>query len=316
MTSLYKVASLSNNAGYGAKTQGSVLAALPLHKLFGAPFQASIDAQTHLANSTAKFVRKYAMDICGNVWMSTLSSYYDIPRSSVTDISNGYLVDPTGGGVFASNTGVSGGFASSFNAVTGWGVVTGVGYCTSKLEAGDIAPDSVGGASTGYQKRIANRIYSLNQSGLVLFVQGIRSVSVPFISMVNVPALTIEEVGVEFCINIKTQEVKQKEAQNTIETKKSSNYTLHVGVEHKRFAANYDRDNVTSVTAVSTSKNSAKSDTSTESTYLVQMKAKQVDPVGLTAIMKFITQNKDTASKKTIDTTGTNVVDDANNSEF
>jgi hypothetical protein len=298
MTTPYKDGTITKNAGYGAQTQGNVLAALPLDRLFGAPFEAAAKAQCDLAHATAGFIRQFGMDICGNVFMTTMKSYYDIPTSSVSDISGGYLVDPSGGGIFCSQ---------AVNTI-----ITGVGKCTSQLTTSDKAPDSISGKSDGYQKKMGNRIYTMDSVGRVLFVQGMRAISVPFISLVNVPSLTLDEVTVDFTITIKTQESKQAQNSNSNTTENTSNNNVSVSVGgwfgFGGGGFNYNRQETTKSTAVSTSKNTATSDTATESTYTVVMKAKQIDPPGLTAIMQFITNNKDCASKKT--TTAGKVVDD------
>ena len=45
---------------------------------------------------------------------------------------------------------------------------------------------------------------------------------------------------------------------------------------------------------------------------MVSMKAQQVDPPGLTAVMNFITGNKDTSSKKMLGSNGKSVITDPN----
>uniref|UniRef100_A0A6C0E5F8 Uncharacterized protein n=1 Tax=viral metagenome TaxID=1070528 RepID=A0A6C0E5F8_9ZZZZ len=304
----YVLGKITDSAGYGAKTQGQTLAELPLYDLFAAPFQAAARVQANLAEATSGFIRQFAMDACGNVFMTTLSTFFDIPISSVSDLSGNYLVDPSGGGLFASSSGITtsnsvydgapGGTGSGWGTVSDGGKV--IGYCTAKLVAADYAPGTTG----GYQKKIANRVYSMDSKGKVLFVQGIKSVSVPFISLVNVPALTLEEVTVEFCINIKTQEVKERTDDAAATSVQASQNQGRIGVKGWFGGFNYARQSSAVSTAVATSKSKATSDTSTESTYLVTMKAKQVDPPGLTAILKFITNNKDIASQKTVDSTG------------
>lgn len=306
----YKLGSITDSAGYGAKTQGQTLAELPLYDLFATPFLAAARVQANLAEATSTFIRQFAMDACGNVFMTTLSTFFDIPISSVSDLSGNYLVDPSGGGVFASSTAITGGY-TSWSDAGGFGTVTGVGICTAKLTSTDYAPGTTG----GFQKRVANRVYSTDSKGKVLFVQGIKSVSVPFISLVNVPALTLEEVTVEFCINIKTQEVKERTDDAAATSIQASQNQGRIGVKGWFGGFNYARQSSAVSTAVATSKSKASSETSTESTYLVTMKAKQVDPPGLTAILKFITNNKDIASQKTVDSNG-KVIDNGSGLAF
>ena len=150
------------------------------------------------------------------------------------------------------------------------------------------------GNQYGYIKRVGNRVYYLNDGGEVMYVQGIRSLSIPFISLVNIPSLFINEVSVDFAINIKTQ--------SSVETDSSLNVS---GPPVNSYDQSRTRRSVSTTqartTASSTSAASSKSDTSTESTYLVSMRAKHIDPPGLTALLLFMTSNKDTASQKMLD---------------
>jgi hypothetical protein len=283
---------LSGEKGYGAQTQGNTLAQLPLASLFGAPFEAAASAQNALAHSTAKFIRQFGMDSSGNVWMNTFTSYYDIPTSSVSDISGGYLLDASGGGIFIAGNNTTG-------ADTPWKVGD---YCdkgTYKILISSILkPSDKPASGYGFTKRISNRIYILDDGGKVLYVQGVRSLSVPFISLVNVPSLFIDLVTVEFAINIKTQSVVQTNSSAAFTYANESSGESRGRGWNWGESYNYKNDYTTKTTATSTSTASATSDTSTESTYMVSMKAQQVDPPGLTAVMNFITGNKDTSSKK------------------
>jgi hypothetical protein len=53
-----------------------------------------------------------------------------------------------------------------------------------------------------------------------------------------------------------------------------------------------------------TSSARASSQTNTESTYKVKMRARQIDPPGMKAMLDFITNNRDTSARKTIQTGG------------
>lgn len=298
--------------GYGAQVQGQTLAALPLAQLFGAPFEAAANAQNELANATAKFIRQFGMDNSGNVWMNTFTSYYDIPTSDVIDISGGYLLDASGGGIFCAQGGVTN--LGDYKSVTSSTGVTRY-KVTAFLKDSDRPPSVNGSQTYGFTKRIAQRVYILNDDGKVLYVQGIRSISVPFISLVNIPALFIENVQVEFAITIKTQSVVQTNSSNTYGYENTNSGTNSGWGWNWGTSYNYKSDYISHTTASSTSTASAKSDTSTESTYMVAMKAKQVDPPGLTAIMNFITGNKDTASKKML-TGSDKVVNDPNTTKL
>jgi hypothetical protein len=298
---------LSGEKGYGAQTQGNTLAQLPLASLFGAPFEAAASAQNALAHSTAKFIRQFGMDGSGNVWMNTFTSYYDIPTSSVADISGGYLLDASGGGIFIAGVNITPDSLPDVSYKVG-------DYCdkgTYKILVSAILKDSDRPPSGyGFTKRISNRIYILDDGGKVLYVQGVRSLSVPFISLVNVPSLFIDLVTVEFAINIKTQSVVQTNSSNAFTYANESSGESRGRGWNWGESYNYKNDYTTKTTATSTSTASATSDTSTESTYMVSMKAQQVDPPGLTAVMNFITGNKDTSSKKMLGSNGKSVITD------
>jgi hypothetical protein len=288
------------SAGYGAQVQGQVLAALPLASLFGAPFEAAANAQNELAQATAKFIRQFGMDNSGNVWMNTFTSYYDIPTSEVPDISGGYLLDASGGGIFCAE----GGDTNGYKEVTSTSGVKTKYKVSAFLTASDKPPPKDGITSPGYTKRIAQRVYILDDGGKVLYVQGIRSISVPFISLVNIPALFIDVVQVEFAITIKSQSVVQTNSSNTYGYENTNSGSQKGWGWNWGSSYNYKSDYTSHTKATSTSTASAESDTSTESTYMVAMKAKQVDPPGLTAIMNFITGNKDTSTKKMLGSNG------------
>ncbi len=264
-------------------TQAQTLAAIPLSKIFSAPFEAASEAQEQLAESSAEFIKNYALDSSGNVWMQTLSSYYDIPTSQVSDISGGFLLDAKGGGIFSNaNVNVNKVGSDGKNRLT-----------TAKLGSSDRPKPDPTGNVYGYTKRIGNRVYILDEDGKVMYVQGIRTLSIPFISLVNVPSLFINEVSVDFAISIKTQASVSAD---------SSNETFALTAAYNDSRGYRSRNQTyTHTTAASTSAAQSKSDTSTESTYLVSMKARQIEPPGIAALMLFITGNKDTASKKILD---------------
>lgn len=261
--------------------QADTLKAVPLDQLFSAPFEAASDAQKQLAENSADFIKRYALDPSGNVWMQTLSSYYDIPTSQVGDISGGFLLDARGGGIFSSsavNTPKVGTDGRTRNT-------------TTRLVETDRPDADPTGSRYGYKKRIGNRVYILDEAGKVLYVQGIRTLSIPFISLVNVPSLFINEVSVDFAMSIKTQSSVAAD---------SSNQSLNLTAAYSH-SGGYRKQHYAATTAVSSSAAQSKSDTNTESTYLVSMRAKHIEPPGLAALMLFITGNKDTSARKTLD---------------
>ena len=292
-----------------AAVQGNTLTNLPLKDLFGTPFIAASEAQRDIAIAAADFVKKYGMDSSGNIYMNTLTTYFDIPIGSVSDVSYGYLQDASGGGVFfpPGMNGVYTNLSTDGDSVTDGGAIV-LGDNLSQRFHGTYPnlivtsffttddKQTAPGISSGFKKRIGNRIYILDDGGQVKFVQGIRSISVPFISMLNIPSLCIDVVNVDFTIKISTQT-----------TTASTNTFSNTLQENTGSIAFYDKGydyNSTQTTAVSTSTARTSTDDSTESTYTVSMKAKQMDPPGLIAVMNFITNNKDTSSRKFLTNTG------------
>ena len=266
--------------------QSNTLESLPLYQLFNVPFKAAADAQKSLALSTAAFVKKYAMDPSGNIYMNTLTTYFDIPMNSVTDLSMGYLLDMSGGGVFGPKR------ISRNSPITPGGPLV-----TNHFTADDDQGKDAGGTETsGFKKRVGNRVFLLDGDGKVKYVQGMRSITVPFISLLNIPSLCIDEVKVDFSITIKSQVLASDS--NTF-----SNTFNEIDSKAGYYDRGFDIQN-TYTTAVSTSAAKTASDDSTESTYKVMMKAKQFDPPGLVAILNFITNNKDTSSRKVLDLSG------------
>jgi hypothetical protein len=292
-----------------ADVQGNTLTNLPLRDLFGTPFLAAAKAQRNMAIAAADFVKKYGMDSSGNIYMNTLTTYFDIPIGSVSDVSYGYLQDASGSGIFfppdypglwSNADDGTPGQPSGSNVVIGDNLYQRFqgNYPNLKVSKlfGEDDKQTKAGVAKGYKKRIGNRIYILDENGKVVFVQGMRSISVPFISMLNIPSLCIDVVNVDFTIKISTQT-----------TTASTNTFQNTLQENQGSIAFYDKGydyNSTQTTAVSTSTARTSTDDSTESTYTVSMKAKQMDPPGLIAVMNFITNNKDTSSRKFLNSSG------------
>ena len=255
-----------------AENQGAVLSTLPLSDLFGAPFMSAAAAAAEMSENTGAYIRNFGMDQSGNVFMTSMSTYFDIPLSTLPDVSGEYLVDPSSGFLFKNSA----------------GVVNGVRYVafptTSEVKDGDTL--------TGYKQRIGSRYYYADLTGKLLFAQGTRSINIPLISLLNVPSLTIETINVDFTINIKTQTITQ--------TTNSSNVNVatqfFANASRGGFSAGFQLDTRGSVTSSAR----ADSQTNTESTYKVKMRAKQIDPPGMKAMFDFITNNRDTSARKTI----------------
>lgn len=260
-----------------AQNQGAVLSTLPLSDLFGAPFMSAAAAAAEMSENTGAYIRNFGMDQSGNVFMTSMSTYFDIPLNTLPDVSGEYLVDPSSGFLFST-------YLSGING----GISNGVRYVpfptTSEVKDGDTL--------TGYKQRIGSRYYYAAENGKLLFAQGTRSINIPLISLLNVPSLMIETVNVDFTINIKTQTIKKVEIGSNINIQSNTFATLNT----RGFSAGFQLD----TRATITSSARADSQTNTESTYKVKMRAKQIDPPGMKAMFDFITNNRDTSARKTI----------------
>ena len=260
-----------------AQNQGAVLSSLPLSDLFGAPFMSAAAAAAEMSENTGAYIRNFGMDQSGNVFMTSMSTYFDIPLNTLPDVSGEYLVDPSSGFLFSTTL-------SSENG----GISNGRRYVpfptTSEVKDGNTI--------TGYKQRIGSRYYYASENGKLLFAQGTRSINIPLISLLNVPSLMIDTINVDFTINIKAQTITQ--------TTNSSNVNVatqfFANASRGGFSAGFQLDTRGTITSSAR----ADSQTNTESTYKVKMRAKQIDPPGMRAMFDFITNNRDTSARKTI----------------
>ena len=264
-----------------AANQGQVLSTLPLSDLFGAPFLAAAAAAGEMSENTGSFIKNFGMDQSGNVFMTTMSTYFDLDLDTLPDVSGEYLVDPSSGFLFAGA-----------QLSSGTGIVGNVKYVLfpSTSQVFD------GGDLTGYKQRIGSRYYYADTTGKLLFAQGTRSINIPLLSLLNIPSLLVDVVDVDFTINIKTQTIKTAAASSDVNVQTNFFANLNRG----GFSAGVFLDTRGSVTSSAR----AVSQTNTESTYKVKMRARQIDPPGMKAMFDFITNNRDTSARKTIQTGG------------
>ena len=264
-----------------AANQGQVLSTLPLSDLFGAPFLAAAAAAGEMSENTGAFIKNFGMDASGNVFMTTMSTYFDLDLDTLPDVSGEYLVDPSSGFLFAG-----------VQLSSGTGIVGNQKYVlfpsTSRVFDGS--------ELTGYKQRIGSRYYYADTTGRLLFAQGTRSINIPLLSLLNIPSLLVDVVDVDFTINIKTQTIKTAAASSDVNVQTNFFATFNQG----GFSAGVFLDTRGSVTSSAR----ADSQTNTESTYKVKMRARQIDPPGMKAMFDFITNNRDTSARKTIQTGG------------
>jgi hypothetical protein len=279
--------------------QGAVLQSLPLHQLFSAPLHAAAKAQAGMAVNTALFLEQFGLDSDGQVLMTTLSSSFDIPKQNSRDLSGDFLIDPRT---------ISSGVPKVFSGDGADGTInlnepgTKITYATPNLTSSPII---------GYEKQIGSSRYLMDQTGKVLQVQGIRTISVPFITLINVPSLAMNLVTIDFTISIKTQTA----VTTSTTTGPATNTSVGV-VDNVPFTSNespwwegggsagFGRKTITTTTGTVASTEVAKSETTTTSTYQVSLKAKQKQPPGMKILLDFVTRNKDAAPKRAIENNG------------
>ena len=253
--------------------QATVLLSLPLDDLFFAPFQAAFESQVKLSQRTLAFLNEFAIDTSGvsgsknDMFTFTTTSYSDLPAADLVDASGnqafyiyklpdsrGYTFDPPGVGRNADRTGVA---------------------------ATDITSIDLSGQT----------VY-VDKAGRIIVGQTQRSITLPFISILNVPALVITEVDVEFLIKIDTQD-KLDSTDTNYNAFSLGGGSTYVDQRDGRdfwknqFQTGYRYDSF----AVGCSKAVRASETSTESTYDVKMKARSKEPFGLKLLMDFVVGN-------------------------
>jgi len=274
--------------------QGKILQELPLADLFSAPLLAAATAQAGMAANTILFLREFGLDSNGQVLMTTMSSSVDIPKGEARDLSGDYLLDPR-----------------TLNSITGPKLfrVAGTtdGEFTNINEPGTKIIYNPGTTDImGYEKQIGSNRYLMDATAKVMQVQGIRTISVPFITLVNVPSLAMNLVTIDFSISIKTQSAVTTStttgpvSNTTSDTLNTIPFTTNYSGAWDNGSAGFGRKTRTSTTGTIASTEVAKSETSTTSTYQVSLKAKQKQPTGMKIILDFITRNKDAAPKRTI----------------
>jgi hypothetical protein len=280
-------ASASTNVklAQASQQQAATLLALPLDKILGAPFDAAVEAQKIMATTTANFIRQFGMDKSGNMFTFTTSSYYDIPAANVKDSSGNqalYLYyGPNAGIPVLDPSGVGLNTASKYIAST----TTSQGqFFTGKAGSWDVS----------------GTLVNIDSAGRIVGSQGSRSLTLPFLSILNVPALSMTEVIVDFVMTIKTQDTAKKT--DTASAASVSQTAQQYGANARgswwgvNVSASASGSTYSSATAVVSSKSEDTDTASTSSTYNVHMVARDKTPVGLKMMMDFITANADSMS--------------------
>ena len=274
-----------NKMANSAMTQVSALEALPLDTLFMTPFQAAIDAQKIMSQATAFFVQEMGVDQYGEMYTFTSSAYYDIPAANVKDASGNqayYLyqlgtdadtpcLDPSGVGLNAKG-------AKKF---------------TGKEGTYDVSGTSV----------------AVDHSGRIIGSQGQRSITLPFLSILNVPALTMTDVTVDLKMEIKTNySATVDNSSNTTQATNAGNWNNDAGAGGSNGGYAWTGTNTT---ASVSNQNTATDTSSSKSVYEVHMGAKYKVPVGMKMMLDFMTNNiSDSSPKQVISDDGYSTVQD------
>jgi len=253
---------MSISIASAAQDQSTVLASLDLVKLFGAPFEAAYTSQTALSEKTIDFLRNYAIDVCGSdLYTFTTSSFRDIPAAELLDgsgnqafyvykVGSTYTLDPPGVGKNSAGTGA---------------------------KATDISTIDISG----------QKLY-VDKTGRIVVGQTSRSITLPFISLLNVPALVITEVEVEFKLKIDTMEAV------LTNNNYSNNVDFGFGI---RGSGNVWGTQISAgfgvqVNARVTNNSTQYDETQTTSTYQVKITGKTKEPLGMKLLMDFISGNQ------------------------
>jgi hypothetical protein len=280
---------------------GSTLANLPLDFLFSTPFEAAYQAQGELAMSTASFIKRFGLTPSNEMLEFTVSSSYDIPAANLQDASGNqalFLWLDEAGMPTINRPGIGGNQAIPPPAVTD-------PPSTPAQIAEALRPE--------FAKRVFNKenvqalggtfINALDISGVGVHIddsgrivgsQGSRALTLPFITLLNVPCLSITEVNVDFIIEIKTQNTKTKNTTYDAITKRRIE-------ERTTGRANFwsgwnDNTTATETSASISQKQAATDSTSTATTYQVHMQAIDQQPIGMKILLDFVTNNKDSVA--------------------
>jgi hypothetical protein len=295
---------------------GSTLANLPLDFLFSAPFDAAYEAQYQLAMSTAGFIKKFGVTPSNEMLEFTVSSNFDIPAADLQDASGNQVsflwTDENGIGAYVNRPGTGNNpeivigltepvppqltpeNAANFQELRTTYLAELAAYQTAVRAAFAARVYNKENAVEGSFRNthdISGVIVNIDDSGRIVGSQGSRAMTLPFLSLLNVPCLSITEVNVDFIIEIKTQNTKQKDTSfNAVRTQR---------VEETRTtqATAWDSINTkTSMVETSASisqKQAATDSTSTATTYQVHMQAIDQQPIGMKMLLDFVTNNKD-----------------------
>jgi hypothetical protein len=175
------------------------------------------------------------------------------------------------------------------------------------FNAGSLAPRAKAEQSQGKpfagnagSWEVSGNLVNIDNSGRIVGSQGQRSLTLPFLALLNVPSLSMTEVTVDFLMTIKTQDRSRNQAASAAVSTNSTTQSYGASASGRwwgiSFNASASGASTATTTAVVASSSDDKNESSTSSTYSVHMSARDKTPVGLKMMMDFITANADSMS--------------------
>ena len=124
--------------------------------------------------------------------------------------------------------------------------------------------------------------------------QGKKTLTIPFLTLLNVPALQMQKVVVDLTVKVESQSIVRNEAASTSATQSSTNaaFAYNAFFSSGSFSSSVN-------TQVSASNNSSSSiDSSSSAKYDIHMEAINQPPIGLSIILDFLTSSSNIAPNR------------------
>lgn len=124
--------------------------------------------------------------------------------------------------------------------------------------------------------------------------QGKKTLTIPFLTLLNVPALQMQKVVVDLTVKVESQSIVRNEAASTSASQTSTNaaFAYNAFFSSGSFSTSVN-------TQVSASNNSSSSiDSSSSAKYDIHMEAINQPPIGLSIILDFLTSSSNIAPNR------------------
>jgi hypothetical protein len=233
------------------------LSRMDLSDLLFSPFNAAAMAQAKLANITVDFIKTFAFETAQDP---------DFPDDPTKQIQTNDIRTVT----------VSSYFEMPLDA-SGQGELIDTGIV------------NVGATGTADDPDIANRPTIFKR-------QGTRQLTIPFLSLLNVPALQMQKVTVDLTVKIESQTKATTNTSATSSVDSSTKASMSFSSWFSPVSASISTSVNTKATNSNNSTNSV--DNSSSSKLDIHMEAINQPPVGLTIILDFLTSKSDMAPKR------------------